>query len=129
MSAQITVMCEQCSKCAEYRTKHQEEQIMVTQVPNYPWQKVASNLFSFDGELYVIAGDYFSKFVDYTKLWHDATSASVITFLQEQFARHGIPKQLISDGGPQYDSKEFITFAAKYGFTHIKFPVSPELLV
>ena len=48
----------------------------------------------------------------------------MITFLQEQFARHGIPEQLISDGGPQYDSKEFSAFATKYGFTHIK--SSPE---
>ena len=68
--------------------------------------------------------DYFSKFVEYTKLSHDTTSASVISFLQEQFARHGIPEQLISDRGPQYDSKEFSTFATKYGFTHIK--SSPE---
>ena len=49
---------------------------------------------------------------------------SVITFLQGQFARHGIPEQLLSDGGPQYDSKEFSAFATKYGFTHIK--SSPE---
>ena len=34
----------------------------------------------------------------------------MITFLQEQFARHGIPEQRISDGGPPYD----------YGFHHIK---------
>ena len=124
MSAQITEMCEQCSTCAEYRTKQQKEPMIVTQVPDYPWQKVASDLFSFDGESYVLVGDYFSKFVEYTKLSHDTTSASVITFLQEQFARHGIPEQLISDGGPQYDSKEFSAFATKYGFTHIK--SSPE---
>ena len=101
MSAQITEMCEQCSTCAEYRTKQQKEPMIVTQVPDYPWQKVASDLFSFDGESYILVGDYFSKFVEYSKLSHDATSASVITFLQEQFARHGIPEQLISDGGPR----------------------------
>ena len=65
MSAQITEMCEQCSTCAEYRTKQQKERMIVTQVPDYPWQKVASDLFSFDGESYVLVGDYFSKFVEY----------------------------------------------------------------
>ena len=100
MSAQIIKMCEQCSKFAEYRTKQQKEPMIITQVPDYPWQKVASNLFSFDGESYVLVGDYFSKFVEYTKLSHDTTSASVITFLQEQFLSHpqsiprvtGLPK-------------------------------------
>ena len=110
MSAQITEMCKQCSTCAEYRTKQQKEPMIVTQVPDYPWQKVASDLFSFDGESYVLVEDFFSKFVEYTKLSPATTSAFVITFLQEQFARHGIPEQRISDGGPQYD----------YGFLHIK---------
>ena len=66
-------------------TKQQKELMIITQVPDYPWQRVASDLFSFDGESYVLVGDYFSKFVEYTKLSHDTTSASVITFLQEQF--------------------------------------------
>ena len=72
--------------------------MIFTQVPDYSWQKVSCDLFSFDGELYVLVGDYFSNFVEYTKV-----SASVIIFLQEQFERYGIPKQLISDGGPRYD--------------------------
>ena len=101
MSAQMTEMCKQCSTCTDYCTKQQKEPMIITQVPDYPWQKVGSDLFSFDGELYVLVGDYFSKFVEYTKLSHDMRSASVITFLQEQFARHGIPEQFISDGGQQ----------------------------
>ena len=57
--------------------------MIITQVPDYPWQKVASDLFSFDGESYVLVGDYFSKFVEYTKLSHDTKSASMLTVLQE----------------------------------------------
>ena len=86
MSAQITEMCEQFIMCAKYHTKQQKEPMIVTQVPDYPWQNVASYLFSFDCESYVLVGNYFSEFVEYTKLSHDTTSASVTTFLQEQFA-------------------------------------------
>ena len=49
-------------------TTQQKDPMIVTQVPDYQWRKVASDLFSFDGELYVLVGDYFSKFVEYTKL-------------------------------------------------------------
>ena len=35
------------------------------------------------------------------------------------FARHGIPETVISDNGPQFSSKEFADFAAKWEFSHI----------
>ena len=35
------------------------------------------------------------------------------------FAQHGIPEIVISDNGPQFASKEFAEFAAKWEFSHI----------
>ena len=58
--------------------------------------------------------DYFSRYVEVTKL-STTTSASVISALKSNFARHGIPDLLISDNGPQYSAKEF---AKSYEFTH-----------
>ena len=34
------------------------------------------------------------------------------------FARHGIPQEVISDGGPQFSSQAYERFAEVYGFTH-----------
>ena len=34
------------------------------------------------------------------------------------FSRHGIPEVLLTDNGPQYDSKEFTEPASHYGFSH-----------
>ena len=72
-----------------------------------------------EGKNYVLLGDYYSKFVEFTELKENTTSKTVIEFMKEQFARHGIPEQLISDNGPQYDSEDFRRFAKDYGFQHL----------
>ena len=43
----------------------------------------------------------------------------VISKLKSQFARHGIPDQLISDNGPPFSSREFQEFALTYQFEHL----------
>ena len=39
--------------------------------------------------------------------------------LKQLFARHGVLSTMVSDNGPQYDSKEMIEFAEQYGFSHV----------
>ena len=52
-----------------------------------------------------------------------ATSASqTITQLRRIFARFGIPKQIVSDNGPQFVSSEFRTFCKKQGIRHTLVP-------
>ena len=36
------------------------------------------------------------------------------------FVRHGIPDQVISDGGPQYSSQKFREFFQAWQFKHVK---------
>ena len=36
--------------------------------------------------------------------------------MKSMFSRFGIPEKVISDNGPQYDSKEFKKFAEKWKF-------------
>ena len=40
--------------------------------------------------------------------------------MKRQFARHGIPDELITDNGPQFESHEYSRFAREYGFTIVK---------
>ena len=39
--------------------------------------------------------------------------------MKSVFSRHGIPDTVVSDNGPQYDSKEIKEFASLYGFNHV----------
>ena len=79
--------------------------------------KVGVDLFIFDNRAdYMITVDYFSNFWELDYLNGDATSRHVINKLKAHFARHGIPKGVVSDKGPQFSSIAFQEFAAGWEF-------------
>lgn len=117
MSAEIRQYVESCSVCAEFSTKQAPEPLQVHEVPKRPWERVGTDLFAIEGRNYLITVDYFSQFFEIDFL-SDTTSQAVITKLKNQFARHGIPDVLVSDGGPQYSSQSFKEFSETWGFVH-----------
>ena len=48
----------------------------------------------------------------------DLRSRSTIIALKAQFSRHGIPRTIRSDNGPQYAAAEFREFCREFGITH-----------
>lgn len=117
ITTQIQHLVESCPICVrDHVPRH--EPLMSTPLPDYPWQKVASDLFYLKGENYLVMVDYFSRYPEVIKL-RSTTSSSVIDALKAVFSRHGIPQTLITDNGPQYSSDEFAKFAASYNFSHV----------
>ena len=82
-----------------------------------PWAKIGSDLFEFNGAHYLPSVDYYSKWIEIAKL-SNLNSNNVICHLKSQFAKYGIPDELISDNGPQYSSLAFKEFSNNYGFVH-----------
>ena len=111
-------MVQQCSACLATRVYQQNVPLTSHEVPAKPWQKVGADLFHFKDNDYLIVVDYFSNFPE-VALLKGTTSSTVITHMKSIFARHGIPEIVISDNGPQFTSKEFAEFAAKWEFSHI----------
>ena len=118
MSQEIRQYVESCDTCASLPDKQPSEPLILHEQPSRPWQKVATDLFSLQGRNYLLTVDYFSNFFEIDFL-PDTTSEYVISKIKHHFARHGIPSLVISDGGPQYTSKQFKTFSEKYGFEHV----------
>jgi len=87
------------------------------EIPERPWQKVGSDIFTFCNRNYLTTVDYFTNFIDVDYLL-DTLSQTMVTKLKLQFARYGIPDILISDGDPQYTSSEFKSFSRQWVFTH-----------
>ena len=82
-----------------------------------PWAKIGSDLFEFNGAHYLPSVDYYSKWIEIAKL-SNLNSNNVICHLKSQFAKYGIPDELISDNGPQYSILAFKEFSNNYGFVH-----------
>jgi len=100
---------QQCSVCAQHQTPHKEPMI-TTSLPDHPWQKLGSDLFELKSSQYLLVVDYFSRFVEISKLSF-TTSLSVIAALKSIFSRHRIPTESIR---PQYALKQFDEFQSCY---------------
>ena len=74
---------------------------------------VASDLFTLGGHDYVIVTVYFSKFVEKERL-PDKSSATVVNKIKKIFSRHGIPKELCTDNGPEYSAACFKCFTKEW---------------
>ena len=117
INSEIKNEVDKCHICNQHKSKEEDEPLITEELPNLPWYKVGSDLFELDGEHYCILVDYYSNFIEVSHL-PDTSSKTVIKVLKAQFARHGIPKKLRSDNGPQYTSFEFKKFSLEYRFEH-----------
>ncbi|KAK3107438.1 hypothetical protein FSP39_014641 [Pinctada imbricata] len=117
MSSQIEDKISQCSVCAEIQNSNPKEPLLTVEIPDRPWAKIATDIFVLNSNHYLLTVDYYSKWPEVVKL-NELTSSYVIAALKSQFAKYGIPDEIISDNGPQYSSREFQEFANCYGFTH-----------
>ncbi|XP_049276043.1 uncharacterized protein K02A2.6-like [Rhipicephalus sanguineus] len=86
--------------------------------PSRPWEEVGIDLFHLNGQDFVLLVDYRSRFPEVISL-RSTTALAVINAVKSVFARHGIPRLVRSDNGPQFAAKEFSAFAKSYGFCHV----------
>ena len=119
INADIERTVKTCSVCQTNQSSQQAETLLPHDIPDGPWQVLATDIFHLDGNDYVIVADYYSKMPFVRSLTSNSISATVISVLKQLFGEHGIPHKLLSDNGPQYDCVEFRTFAADWGFKHV----------
>ena len=119
MSWQIQKFVKKCAVCVK-ESQANLQPMIATQLPDYPWQRLGTDLFQLKGSTYIIIRiDYFSRYPEVIKL-KGTTSGHVIEALKAVFSWHGIPETVVNDNGPQYSSQEFTDFARQYDFCHYK---------
>ena len=61
----------------------------------------------------------------------DKLSSKVVIHEKHPFSKHGIPKVVISDNGPEFTANTFKTFSKQWDFKHTtsssRYPKSKEL--
>ena len=117
MPAQVRDFISKCAISNQFLSKQPKEPMIIHDVPDRPWSKLAIDLFAFNGKDYVIIVDYYFDFFEIKEL-SSTICASAVKFCKEQFARYGTPDVLMSDNGPQFSCAEFTDFAKVYRFNH-----------
>lgn len=69
MSAEITKMILECGLCLEWRNANPKEPLISHNVQDYPWENIATNLFTWNNEYELVVVNYFSRYVEAEKLY------------------------------------------------------------
>ncbi|XP_060073916.1 uncharacterized protein K02A2.6-like [Ylistrum balloti] len=88
--------------------------------PNKPWERVHIDYAGpFLNNMFLVVVDAHSKWLDVVRM--SSTSAgSTINALRYMFSSYGLPKEVVSDNGPQFVAAEFESFLKKNGIKHTK---------
>lgn len=118
ISSDITQLVLNCPTCLEHRCSNTKEPLVSPEIPEYPWQIVATDIFTWNQKDFIVVADYYSHYFEVKELPNMKTS-TVIKRMKGIFARLGIPQRLISDNQTCYTSAEFAQFAKEWDFEAI----------
>ena len=117
-----------CIPCQAAIKQHAREPIEITQMPDYPWQKIAIDFCGPfpSGELLLVAIDEASRFPE-VEIVKSTNAQETTRVLEKMFAQHGNPEQVKTDNGPPFQGNEFKLFCDQKGIKHRKItPRWPE---
>nr|XP_037273152.1 uncharacterized protein K02A2.6-like [Rhipicephalus microplus] len=117
ISADITSLVTNCEQCASTRV-NLAEPLVSTVLPGRLWELVGVDLFHLRSQTFILVVDHHSRYPEVVTL-RSTTAQAVVDVFKSIFARHGIPREVRSDIGPPFSSREFAVLAASYGFDHV----------
>ena len=115
---QLVLNCQLCLKYSRSKKKPDTYSALGQEVPIFPWTKVATDLFHFEGNSYLLLIDYTSQFPVMRKLT-SMTAHHIANHIKQIFAEYRWPDALVSDNGPCYASDIFKRLMEEYQDNHI----------
>ncbi|XP_049886457.1 uncharacterized protein K02A2.6-like [Pectinophora gossypiella] len=112
-------MCQECAVCAAQADAPTKQAPCMWPWPNRAWTRLHLDFMGpIAGKTYLVVIDATSKWIEIFNM--SSTSAgALIDRLYELFSRWGLPKQIVSDNGPQFASGELESFIKSNGIEHI----------
>ena len=117
INAQLEQSVTSCATCQEFRNRQPKEPEIHHEIPTTPWTKLATDVFHIKQKHFVILADYTTKYFDLSQI-PDVTSETVTNHTKAMLSRYGIPKEIVSDGGPEYAGKKYTEFCKQWDITH-----------
>ncbi|KAL5481461.1 hypothetical protein EMCRGX_G021622 [Ephydatia muelleri] len=117
MKKDIEKAVRRCAVCEENAPALPKEECRAHEIMGRLWEKVGMDLFHCRGKDFLIIVDYLTDFFEITELL-EVTASAVVQACKQQFARHGIPVWVHTDGGSQFTAWEFARFSKTWEFQH-----------
>ena len=96
MNKELKDKISKCAVCLANRVSQPKEPIQQHDFIARPWSKVGADLCVIDNRELLVVCDYYSNFIDVSRL-STVTTSSVVRELKEIFAQRGVPDTLVTD--------------------------------
>ena len=115
----LVLNCELCLKYSKSKCKHPPNMSLGQEILLNPWTNLATDIFHFEGVLYLLLVDYTSRFTVLHKL-NSMTAQHVPSHFKLIFSECGWPDTLVSDNSPCYSPEVFTNLMWEYSVNHIQ---------
>ena len=123
----LVLNCELCLKYLKAKNKQAPNKSLGQEVPIHPWTKVATDIFHFENDFYLLIVNYTSRFPIVHKLM-STMAQQVASQMKLILSEYGWPETIISDNSPCYSAEIFTKLMADYSVNHItSSPHYPQL--
>ncbi|XP_047995490.1 uncharacterized protein K02A2.6-like [Leguminivora glycinivorella] len=119
MDEEIEAKCKTCEVCAMEQDSPRGHVPCPWPYPSSSWTRIHVDFMGpINGKLYLVIVDSTSKWLEVFQV-SSTSAAHTIEKLTEVFSRFGFPKQLVSDNGPPFTSKEFSEYLKGNHIQHV----------
>ena len=105
LTEQLKELVTNCRVCLKYSTNHKDSKSigppLGQEIPTRPWTKLATDIFTFNNENYLLIVDYMSRF-PVIRCLSNMTAKMVAEHMKAIFSELWVPKTLVSDNRPCY---------------------------
>ena len=114
MSADISRLREGCVKCRQNAPSQRHTSPTDLPVPEYPFQLVSTDYFSYSGQTYLIFVDRYSGWPIVLKCRADSAD-ELVKQLRNMFCVYRVPEEIASGGASVYVSSKVRKFLELWG--------------
>ncbi|XP_021353194.1 uncharacterized protein K02A2.6-like [Mizuhopecten yessoensis] len=108
-----------CAGCQEVKSAPPRAPLHPWEWPSTPWERIHIDFAGpFMDSMFLIVVDAHSKWPEVVPM-RTTTAEKTVDVLRNIFARNGVPRQVVSDNGPQFVSEHFKNFMKLNGVKHI----------
>ena len=120
LDAELEGLARDCEFCGEKRGAPPRSELHPWEPAGGPWERLHVDFAGpFRGTSFFVVYDSYTKWLEVVAMGDTGAERS-IQELRAMFARYGIPRQLVSDNGPQFTSAPFAEFLARNGVRHVR---------
>ena len=114
----LVLNCQLCLKHSQAKQRPKLTPSFGQEIPAVPWTKLASDIFHFQNDSFLLIVDFTSRFPIVCKLT-SMTAKHVASHFSQVFSEYGWPDTLLTDNGPCFAAQEFKQLMMDMSVNHI----------